>query len=475
MAEEIMKTKTPEKSERELPKYCYARGRKIWFRYQDESGGWVNKSSKFTVDQAEAAGRYIKALLRGIELKVSGVLVTPTMTLREYVEQWIKDREQRDVASIVDERNRLRRYVLPRLGALQLEEVRPRHVRDLIRHLKVTKRKGKDGTEKAPLAPRTIHHIYNDLHNVFETAIVDEVLVTANPVRVKQNEMPAKVDADPEWRGLATYTTREVETLITSVLIPVIRRVSYALKSVAGLRHGEAAALCVRHLDFDAVPLGRIRVVQAFSTRHSKIKSTKTEVTRDVPMHPVLQKILKAWLEDHWPRVYGRRPTPDDFVIPTLTFRCISSKDANDAFKLDLRAHGLRVPAGSRRARGGHDLRSWYETNCIEDGADSLLLRRTTHAKPKDVSGGYERFSWKSLCREVAKLQLNVPDDQILKLGTVSLQAELKAQNRWRKMVTPSGLEPTPGGRSDGHTSARSSGESDRGTHTSEHSRNEPV
>ena len=99
---------------------------------------------------------------------------------------------------------------------------------------------------------------------------------------------------------------------------------------------------------------------------------------------------------------------------------------------------GLRIEAGEHRDRGGHDLRSWYETRAIEDGADSLILRRSTHAAPKDVAGGYERFSWKVICREVAKLEIGLLDGEILMLGT----AERRASNRWRKVVTPMGLEP---------------------------------
>ncbi|HTL32338.1 MAG TPA: hypothetical protein VL326_04410, partial [Kofleriaceae bacterium] len=72
------------------------------------------------------------------------------------------------------------------------------------------------------------------------------------------------------------------------------------------------------------------------------------------------------------------------------------------AFTADLARLGLRVDAGEERDRGGHDLRGWYKTRTIEDGADSLIIRRTTHAPPRDVDSGYQRFSWATICREVA-------------------------------------------------------------------------
>ena len=82
----------------------------------------------------------------------------------------------------------------------------------------------------------------------------------------------------------------------------------------------------------------------------------------------------------HWARLYGRQPTPDDLVVPTRNGTPVDAADAMHAFKADLTALGLRVEAGEHRDRGGHDLRAWYKTRCVDDGADSLIIRRTTHA-----------------------------------------------------------------------------------------------
>ena len=97
---------------------------------------------------------------------------------------------------------------------------------------------------------------------------------------------------------------------------------------------------------------------------------------------------------------------------------------------------------GKRRARGGHDLRAWFKTRAIEDGGDSELIRRITHAPPKDVESGYKRFSWAVYCREVEKLRVQIRTGEVLELGTGQGTAEKKARGRWRKLVTPPGLEP---------------------------------
>ena len=121
-------------------------------------------------------------------------------------------------------------HALPHLGSILVADVRPRHIRDMVRALR----------KAGKLAPRTILNIYGLVHTMFRDAVIEE-LADANPCVLKRGELPTKVDADPEWRTEATYTVNEVERLISDSLIPVERRVQYALKALAGLRHGEVA------------------------------------------------------------------------------------------------------------------------------------------------------------------------------------------------------------------------------------------
>ena len=445
-----------------LPQYLYARGPRLWMRYQDEKGKWRRKRTRYLVDQVEEAERYVQASMRVIEdqRKQRPADGPGEMTFGTYAEAWHKERRERDLPGALDDRSRLD-HALPHLGHLLLREINPVHIRDMVRALRKGSRRRKrtkkppgeeshassiSGTISPPdrLAPRTVRHVFMLVHNIFENAIVEQLTtgITSNPVKVKKDELPKKVDADPEWRAQATYTVREVERLISDPLIPPERRVQYAFKALAGMRHGEVAAICWRHIDHTMEPLAKINVVQSFNSRLGKIKSTKTEETRAIPLHPTLAKVVAAWKLMHWERIYGRPPKDDDFVVPTRTMRPVAAKDAIDALKRDLKALEMRVEAGRRRDRGGHDLRSFYETRLIEDGADSLIVRRTTHAPPTDVNGGYERFSWATICREIAKLKVSLLPGDVLELGTHSEHAETKARNRWRKVVTPMGLEP---------------------------------
>ncbi|HEX8106204.1 MAG TPA: hypothetical protein VF516_00690 [Kofleriaceae bacterium] len=65
-----------------------------------------------------------------------------------------------------------------------------------------------------------------------------------------------------------------------------------------------------------------------------------------------------------------------------------------------------------------------------------------THTSKGDVVSGYTRAQWPALCAEVAKLRVSTLDGEILPLATVLATAELRAEKRWQKVVTPMGLEP---------------------------------
>jgi hypothetical protein len=114
--------------------------------------------------------------------------------------------------------------------------------------------------------------------------------------------------------------------------------------------------------------------------------------------------------------------------------RPVNVADAGHALTDDLERLELRVEAGKTRKRGGHDLRSWFQTRCIEDGADSLIVHSFTHAADKTVNGSYERFSWTAKCRELGKLKCSIRNGVVLELGTAFGPAEkglAGAGERW--------------------------------------------
>ena len=166
-----------------------------------------------------------------------------------------------------------------------------------------------------------------------------------------------------------------MQQLIGDPRIPVERRVLWSLKALAGLRHGEAAALRWRHYDTAMEPLGRLTIAMSFDSHAFEEKRTKTETTRYVPVHPLLAEILKVWHEQHWESIFGRKPDADDLIVPGPELVSVNKNDACRALKFDSRRSAYGLPPANSAAEAAIDLRSWFKTATIEDGADSDLTR----------------------------------------------------------------------------------------------------
>src|SRR6202142_1169651 len=219
----------------------FARGARRWARYKNEKGEWINERTGFAVGQEGKAKRYfarINSLARDARdnAKTQPAASGASITVKDYVERWLEDRRELSLASWSDDANRLRKHVVPLIGKLELVAVRPSDVRDVVLfHRKANK-----------LAPRTIRHVFATMAIMFGDAIADE-LITATPCVLRKGVLPKKGEKDPDWRATAIYDRDEIALLIFDPRVLQDRRVLYALKALAGLRHGEAARLRWSH------------------------------------------------------------------------------------------------------------------------------------------------------------------------------------------------------------------------------------
>lgn len=381
-------------------------------------GKWGRIRTPFSEGQEDSAQRYadkIQAMLDKRTSDQAAGVPTGDDSVDAYALWWLAEREKRGVASVVDDRGRYMHHIRPHLGHLILRDVTPMHIRDMVRaHKGLVKSKA--------MAPRTARHCYAVARSMFRDAATEQRIMT-NPAgkdQLGKGELPPVLDADGEWRSEATYELWEVERLISDDRIPPDRLVQNALKALAGLRHGELAVARWRNYKPEKSPLGRLVIV-----------TPKTGVTREIPVHPLLAKILATWKLSLWERTYGRAPTADDLIAPTRAMTAPDGRQSCAAFQRDLVTLGLRQKAGQARNRGGHDLRSWFISTCQENGAHRDILATITHTKRGDVIDGYTRLSWAAKCAEVAKLKISLPDDRILPLSTRSSTSGESARIRW--------------------------------------------
>jgi hypothetical protein len=98
----------------------------------------------------------------------------------------------------------------------------------------------------------------------------------------------------------------------------------------------------------------------------------------------------------------GRRPEPDDLIVPSRQGNNRSVNHMLKKFHKDLGRIGLRP-------RRQHDLRRTFISLAMGDGARKDILRWVTHTRPRsDTVDDYTTLVWQPLCEEVAKLRITL-------------------------------------------------------------------
>ena len=369
---------------------------------------WIAKSSKIPVGETEQertrnqqrANRMLERLEARVEAEkgVLGSSFSGPLTVRVFAAPWVQERKALGIVTWKDNESRLRDHVLPVIGDMEISKVRPRHLADLVKNLRI----------KGEIAPKTVINIYSTIRALFRDALIAD-LIEQTPAILTRHQLGELHDKDPAWRRSAVFSRDEMEMLLADPRIDVDRVVVYALAGLAGLRHGEIAGLRWHRYDAGIEPLGSLSIVTSYDTGR-----TKTGDGRLVPVHPTLAAILAEWRLGGWAAMMGRPPESDDLIVP-LPFdearkqarpnpRGGRMRDKNDSWKRwksDLATLGLR----HRRL---HDLRATFVTLTLDDGAEPHVLERVTHVPKRGASafGGYSRPQWETVCREVAKLRV---------------------------------------------------------------------
>jgi integrase len=317
------------------------------------------------------------------------------MTVDELAAVWIKAREERDVSD--DFARYYKRVIRPHLGGMRVCDVKRAHVAEVISGFRRL-----ESRQGGPMSPGSVRQVHYAGYNLFEEAVQSEY-VSANPFKTRVGDLPKLTDKDPAWRRTARFSPEEVVQLITEAAVPLARRVAWALQFLTGMRPGEASAVRWDDIDWSRKPLAELVVARAYSTKKKKLKSTKTGVTRYVPVHPVLAAILKDWHAVGWESWTGRQPTGADYVIPNKDGSPRSSERALTEFRLDLDNLKLR----SRRL---YDTRRTFISMAMDSGAHPTYTRHMTHAPPPGEFYKYFSGEWGKYCDAILCLRIPVAD-----------------------------------------------------------------
>jgi integrase len=302
-------------------------------------------------------------LVRLLAAQAKGEYVDPSkVTLGEFIERWIRDWVPLNVSPRSAERysELLRNHVVPHLGAMPIQRLRPVHLNELYAKLSKT------------LHARSVGHVHQVLHRTLGHAAQWNVLLQ-NPVSLVR---PPRVEAEE----VKILTPTEVQ-LVLAKLPKTLGLMARTLLGT-GMRRGEMLALRWSDVDLDR---GRLRIEQSLEKTKAglRFKAPKTKYgRRSISIPPS----LIADLRDHWKVQQERRLAlglrGDGLVFGHWNGKPRNPNAISTSWILAVKALGLDVTL--------HSLRHTHASHLIASGMDvPTISRRLGHGSPTITLGVY--------------------------------------------------------------------------------------
>jgi len=191
----------------------------------------------FTTEAAAKAARDLArvAARRGTYVDRSA------LTVGEYLTEWLAAHEASvKRGTIAGYRADVERYLIPRIGGLRLQSLRPAMLSKLYRDL--AERGGRDG---GPLSASTVAHVHRTLRKALTDAVRVEQVLATNPA--ERAKLPRTRRGEPGTIWSAAQLATFLEQAATHRLASFFRLAAYT-----GARRGELLALRWPALDLDA-------------------------------------------------------------------------------------------------------------------------------------------------------------------------------------------------------------------------------
>jgi integrase len=338
------------------------RGARSWRLKYDLPGTTKRQTRYVTIrGKRQDAERELARLIGAVH---DGTNVEPSrITVADYLRSWLSGAH--GLSGKTHERycGLAEQQIIPHLGALALQKLRPAHVADW--HQKLLASGGRDGR---PLSPRTVGHAHRVLHRVLERALKSE-LIARNAAHTIE---PPKVEHV------------EVEALKADQIAPLLDALQgHWLEPIAvlalgsGARRGEILALTWGHIDLAGATMRIERSLeQTRAGLNFKRPKTRSGVRR-LALPPIAVEALQA----HRRRqleirlVLGQgKPDADTLVFSTIEGEPLPPNNLSRDWRRFVKAR--KLPAISF-----HGLRHSHVSALVASGLDPLTVaRRVGHA-----------------------------------------------------------------------------------------------
>jgi integrase len=230
-------------------------------------------------------------------------------TFGKYGAKVLDQREVDDtIRSIKHERRRWNLHLAKcELAEMQLSEIEPIHIANLVRTLQ--RKKAKDKREPRKISSHTVARCLTMVSNVFQAAIQQGGLVVRNPCIGIEINKRADEDTEDVWTFL---TLDEQKRLLTCEQISLTDRLVITFAMFSGVRQGELHHNFLKDLHTDgADPHLYVR----FGSKGRRPKGGKA---RKVPLIPQALDVARQWLPSQGEQGRGDRVPHGDRVPSTV-------------------------------------------------------------------------------------------------------------------------------------------------------------
>jgi len=318
--------------------------------------------------------------------KLSGYVAPSRLTVKAYLlDRWLP-RTRTSPKTRSDRQTHINAYIVPRIGALALQELTGDHLTEMYDDLAVRGRTRKQDPELGwGLSPTTIRRIHTQLHKAFEDAI-RWGLLNRNPCDRADPPSTSEVTARAH-EARRTYAWDQLRAFLTAAENDRLYAMWY-LFATTGMRRSEMAALLWRNVDLDTGLLSVTRTaVEAAGQVHERELTKSSSSRRAIELDEVDVTVLRQhrrWQAEEQLALGGHWREPDRVFTSPVGGR-LYPPDITKAF------HAILDQAGLPRIRL-HDIRHTLATLMLKSGeVTKVVSERLGHSTTAYTQDAYQQ------------------------------------------------------------------------------------